>query len=180
MTVTARLQQLIAEFTGEIDKSGSDDGINYDQAKGLGNVPHNQEIKYRGFGVMMRPSQFLKLAAKRDFTPDSNIAYIKKYIKQNKIIGSPFLSIMLNKKGVAIILSHEGRTRMKAIQEIKGDVPVLVHVFFDKRAKGTTHDIITAFRQLARPEMDQTMKKPPKAITGPHFSAYFFNNEWHK
>lgn len=142
--------------------------LTFDQHKGMGQVPYNTNIGYFGFAVLMTPSQFSKLAAPRDFD-NSNIDVIKTGIKDGQSIGSPFLSVFMDEgddESVAKVTAHEGRTRMKAIHELWGDIPVLVHIIptGGLRARDITVEMVSRFRMNAFPQ-----QRFGKAITGPHF-----------
>ena len=115
----------------------------------------------------MKPSQFKKLATPRDFKEESNLDDITKLIKNGRAIASPFLDVLFDPKGKkpAIVKSHEGRTRMEAIYNLYGDIPVLVHIFPSNglRARNITPQMIDSFKALAIPQ------KKTKKLEGPHF-----------
>ena len=116
----------------------------FDQESGVGQVPLNQNVKYRGFTAMMRPSKFLELAADLEAPKQSSVEYIRKAIDQGKSIGSPFLNLDFE---TGKVNSHDGRHRMLAIQEKNGDEPVPVHIFGkdEQRARSLDKDKISAF-----------------------------------
>jgi hypothetical protein len=116
----------------------------FDQESGVGQVPLNQNVKYRGFTAMMRPSKFLELAADLEAPKKSSVEYIRKAIDQGKSIGSPFLNLDFKTGKVD---SHDGRHRMLAILEKNGDDPVPVHIFGkdEQRARSLDKDKISAF-----------------------------------
>jgi putative chitinase len=105
-----------------------------DNSKGLGKVPHNSNVDYRGLRVLMKPSTFIKLAPSIDH--DETIDYIEQYMKNGGALGSPYLVIDIpeewteeNKfRKMAKVVAHEGRHRMMAIQRLEGDDPVEVHI----------------------------------------------------
>lgn len=106
----------------------------FDEKRGLGAVPDNLNIDYKGFRVIMLPSIFLNLAKKTDHFKSKDL--IKKHILEGGKIGHPFLLVKIpyeweknNFKKTAKVVGHEGRNRMMAIMEIFGDVPVEVHLF---------------------------------------------------
>ncbi len=112
----------------------------FDDNKGLGAVPDNLNVDYKGFRAMMLPSNFLNLARKTDLFKSKDL--IKKHISEGGKIGHPFLIIRIpyeweknNFKKIAKVIGHEGRNRMMAIMEIFGDVPVEVHFFAPKYRK---------------------------------------------
>lgn len=116
----------------------------FDQENGVGQVPLNQSVNYRGFTAMMRPSKFLELAADLEAPKKSSVEYIRKAIDQGKGIGSPFLNLDFKTGKVD---SHDGRHRMLAILEKNGDVPVPVHIFGkgEQRARSLDDGKINSF-----------------------------------
>lgn len=113
-----------------------------DNRDGLGSVPDNDNVDYKGIRVKMRPSVFLELAeyATRNQLP--NVDKLKNLIKDGASIGAPFLVIQIpifweseNYSDPAVIVGHEGRNRMHAIRELEGDNPIEVHLFFAHNLK---------------------------------------------
>lgn len=142
--------------------------LTFDQRNGIGQVPFNENIKYMGFAVLMTPSQFLRLAEARDFGKGSGLVGIKEALSSGKPMGSPFLDLLIDDSDgdTTLVRQHEGRTRMKAVQEIWGEIPVLVHMFpaSGLRARHLSLDIISACRETMIP---QAQKVP---LVGPHFA----------
>jgi hypothetical protein len=116
----------------------------FDQVNGVGQVPLNQNVKYRGFTAMMRPSKFLELAADIDKPKQSSLNFIRDSIDEGRGVGSPFLSLDFK---TGKIKGHDGRHRMMVIQEKNGDEPVPVHIFGEGegRAKSLNQKKISAF-----------------------------------
>jgi hypothetical protein len=139
--------------------------LRFDQTDGIGQVPFNGNINYMGFAVLMTPSQFLRLAEQRDFGGWSNLEGIKAAISEGQPIGSPFLQVQFEGAETAVVRQHEGRTRMRAIQDLHGEIPVLAHVFPEQglRARHITLDMIASFRDMAVPQKETT------PVRGPHF-----------
>ena len=123
--------------------------VNIDSKDGLGATPNNQEIAYKGYKVMMRPSTFLKLALQREHIDPEKMDYIKNWIASGKTIGPAHLDIMFpdiwfddwnpyrdeHGPGFDVYLevapwvyAHEGRHRMDAILQVEGDNPVETHI----------------------------------------------------
>lgn len=111
--------------------------VNVDNRAGAGAVPDNLNVDYLGLRVQMKPSMFLKLAAK--LSSPQSATELANYIKQGGTIGAPFLDIDLPAEWFddtpdydkpARIVGHEGRNRMIAVQQVEGDNPVEVHLFF--------------------------------------------------
>jgi hypothetical protein len=118
--------------------------IVFDQEKGVGQVPLNQNVKYRGFTAMMRPSKFLELAADLEKPKQSSLDYIRQSVEEGKGVGSPFLNLDFE---TGKVKSHDGRHRMMVIQEKNGDVPVPVHIFGkgEQRARSLDEGKINSF-----------------------------------
>jgi regulator of replication initiation timing len=116
----------------------------FDQENGVGQVPLNQNVKYRGFTAMMRPSKFLELAADIDKPKQSSLNFIRDSIDEGRGVGSPFLSLDFK---TGKIKGHDGRHRMMVIQEKNGDEPVPVHIFGEGegRARSLNEGKINAF-----------------------------------
>lgn len=120
--------------------------VNFDQENGLGQVPLNQNVNYRGFTAMMRPSKFLELAHKLESPKEHSVDHITNEIKKGKPIGSPFLNVDFE---TGKVKGHEGRHRMLAAQKVNGDQHVPVHIFGhgEDRARHLDKDAIHAFRR---------------------------------
>lgn len=110
------------------------ESVAFDNVKGMGAVPYNQEVDYMGFAMELTPATFLKFAAYDDRSDDA--ARIVKQIQEGTSIGAPYLWLELNYKEYqqgkplfATVEGHEGRARMTAIHDLVGDVKVPVHVF---------------------------------------------------
>jgi hypothetical protein len=118
--------------------------IVFDQENGVGQVPLNQNVNYRGFTAMMRPSKFLELAADLERPKQSSLDYIRQSVDEGKGVGSPFLNLDFE---TGKVQSHDGRHRMMVIQEKNGDEPVPVHIFGkgEQRARSLDEGKINAF-----------------------------------
>lgn len=123
--------------------------IQIDNKDGLGSVPNNQEVDYLGLRVIMKPQIFLKLA--KQFSPQQD--KIQKMIElvKTKPIAAPFLDIVIPEEWEdndfqqsAKVSGHEGRHRMIAVNELYGDDPIEVHLFFRYgiRNRDLTSDIV--------------------------------------
>lgn len=143
--------------------------LRFDQRDGLGQVPDNQSVDYRGFAVLMTPRQFLRLAERRDFSLGSGLEPIKAALEDGQPMGSPFLDVLFDEDGQepAKVRQHEGRTRMRAVQELYGDIPALVHIFPAQglRARHLNLDLIAACRMAMVPQ------KQRLPLAGPHFAG---------
>lgn len=140
-----------------------------DNKAGLGNVPYNSEVDYRGLRVKMKPSMFLKLAAPIG-TPIS-VDYIETHLEDGGKIGAPFLILTMPTEWqdedfseMAKVRSHEGRNRMIAVRNIYGDVPIETHLFFSYgvRNRDLTPHIINELNKKINSETGIT-------VTGPIF-----------
>ena len=120
------------------DKAYNED-VNIDNKDGWGSVPWNQEVDYRGMRVKMKPSVFEKLALSRGGEPA--VDKVVQHIKNGGSIGAPFLNIRVDDDDSQIpeVVGQEGRSRMLAIHEVHGDVPVEVHLFFQGKVNRARH-----------------------------------------
>lgn len=115
-----------------------------DNKDGWGSVPYNQNIDYMGLRVKMKPSIFLKLAA--PLLEPTSSKKIKDHLENGGKIGSPFLTIHVpyewennDFSEIAKVRNHEGRNRMIAINELYGDIPIEVHLFFSGAINRNRH-----------------------------------------
>lgn len=125
----------------------------FDNERGLGQTPNNQNVVYAGFAVEMKPSTFLRLAAHADRKEDGQ--KFAKMMLDHVPFGSPTLYVDCNleewQEGTAElwikVKSHEGRGRMWAFDEVNGNVAVPVHVFVaGLRARHLTKEFFTQLR----------------------------------
>ena len=143
-----------------------------DNQKGWGNVPNNQNVDYLGLRVQMKPSTFLKLATPLSRSDATSSDAIKQHLANDGAIASPWLIVKIpsawenhDYSKPALIVGHEGRNRMTALQELEGDSPVEVHLFFSggMRARHIQPDWT---KQLNQRLIPQTQKTP---LRGPFF-----------
>lgn len=113
------------------------DEVRIDNVNGIGSVPMNQNVDYRGMRVLMRPRTFLQLAHKLSRERASSVDHIKQELEQGGAIGAPWLYIDIPEEWdqgdltrYARVVGHEGRNRMYAVLETEGNQPVEVHLFF--------------------------------------------------
>jgi hypothetical protein len=118
--------------------------VTFDQKSGIGQVPYNQNVDYRGFTAMMRPSKFLELGADLEAPLQSSLDYLTKEISSGKPVGSPFLIVDFETGRVS---GHDGRHRMTVIRDLNNDQPVPVHFFGkgEQRARSLDADKIRSF-----------------------------------
>ena len=142
------------------------DEVEIDNVNGLGSVPYNQDVDYRGMRVAMRPSKFLALAA--PMSKPRSVDHLKQHIANGGAIGAPFLMVEVDEDDPAgkppRIVGHEGRNRMIAIQEVEGDNPVEVHLLFRgmvSRARQLTPEIKQNIVQAAHQERTGTLVRGP-------------------
>lgn len=115
---------------------------------GIGSVPDNANVDYKGLRVMLSPSKFLMLA---EPLPPADNTELEDLIKQGQAIGSPFFIISIPDEWIdgdlsksARIVGHEGRHRMSALYQAEGDAPIETHIFFTAgiRNRDLTQDIV--------------------------------------
>ena len=119
------------------------ENVTIDNRDGWGAVPWNQEVDYRGLRVKMKPSVFLALADTLSSAPKKDIV---QHIQSGGAIGAPFLQIRIDdNEKYPIVVGHDGRNRMKSIQQVHGNRPIEVHLFFQgnvSRARHLTPEIV--------------------------------------
>ncbi len=110
--------------------------VRFDPEGGIGAIPDNQDVDYKGFTVFMSPGQFLSLNPPtptwKGKDPDEDYRYIRKMadeIEHGVTIGNPVLYVEYDKVSNSfLVVEHEGRHRMKALG-ILGYKSIPVHVF---------------------------------------------------
>jgi hypothetical protein len=137
--------------------------VEIDNKDGWGAVPWNQEIDYRGLRVKMKPSVFINLAASRNGEPP--VPKVVDYVKNGGAIGAPFLQIFVDEDDSQIpeVRGHEGRSRMAAILEVHGDVPVEVHLFFQGKVNRNRHitpEFVEKIQRYLISENDKMVRGP--------------------
>ena len=132
---------------------------------GWGRVPNNQNVDYLGMRVLMKPSLFLKLAAPLERSDAHSLRDMVAHLRSGGTVASPWLVIQIpdawedgDYDSAAKVVSHEGRNRMYAIQEVIGDVPVEVHMFFASglRARHIQPDWVQHMRSHLIPQGAKT------------------------
>jgi len=118
--------------------------IAFDAKDGIGSVPFNQEVAYRGFQKTMTPDEFIGLAKKKSGEESSGA--IERLIRGGKAVGPPFLNVeWLPEQGAWKVVGHEGRNRSEAIKRIAADTAMPVHLFpKGMRAKDITPEMVAA------------------------------------
>jgi hypothetical protein len=140
--------------------------VKFDQVRGYGSVPDNQNVDYKGFVVMMKPEAYLTLA-KAGIKKGSK-ERAEKIIIAGKPIGSPFLDVDFSGLTPRVV-GHDGRHRMMAIEELQPNVAVPVHIFGANglRAKNITSSQIEDFKTKA-------LNEDKKLVAlFPNFGSYF-------
>jgi hypothetical protein len=152
--------------------------VAFDEEKGLGSTPYNQDVIYKGFVAEMKPSSFLKLVPREDRTADAN--NLETLIRQHAPLASPFLCIKVNMKkyleGSSLevkITSHEGRARTWAFDKLNGNVPMPVHfILMDElRAKNLSEEFFKDFRKIG------LMGEGEKTPTSINFGRIFWQGK---
>ena len=140
--------------------------VKFDQARGYGSVPDNQNVDYKGFVVMMKPEVYLALA--KSGIKKGSKERAEKIIIAGKPIGSPFLDVDFSGLTPRVV-GHDGRHRMMAIEELQPNVAVPVHIFGANglRAKNITSSQIEDFKTKA-------LNEDKKLVAFfPNFYSYF-------
>ncbi len=105
----------------------------FDNEYGLGNVPNNKNVNYLGFTAVMKIDDFLNLAADHEEQRNETAKDIKELIDQGYGIATPWLEIemenVIDGKGIAKIVGHEGRARAICCQKYFGLTEMPIHFF---------------------------------------------------
>ncbi len=158
--------------------------IPFDNVHGMGNVPDNQNVVYKGFVALLTPQQFLDLALDHKGREESAEEF-KELISEGIPIAAPFFEVTL--EGIedgkfATVVGHEGRARMMALRffareglhGLTGASRIPVHFFLrdglrsrhitDEMIKSLSNDgIIPEAEKRVSPE-SATKVKPFKEI----------------
>lgn len=107
--------------------------IVFDQENGMGAVPWNQEVMYKGFVAMMKPSSFLSFTTPMEHTRE-RIERTAALLKEGVSVGSPWLSIDFDgpkteETGLFFVVGHEGRARAAAIALLQPTLEIPIHIF---------------------------------------------------
>jgi hypothetical protein len=107
--------------------------IAFDQRRGLGQTPNNQEVDYLGFAMELYPQEFLGLAHHADRSESA--AELERQALDRVPFGSPMLYVKVDmdsfEKGGRLnakVTGHEGRARTWAFRMAEGDEYLPVHV----------------------------------------------------
>ncbi len=155
--------------------------IIFDPRDGIGSVPNQIELEYRGFAVVMDPKTFNRLVPPLNSSTMSEgtdyLVNMVEAIQKGTPVAPPYLSVDFQNRAGARVMGHEGRHRTLAIQSMSRgtDQKLLVHIFpmGGMRARHLTADIIEKFRQKAFPQLQK------RALVGPLFSPkVWFNSQW--
>lgn len=152
--------------------------IVFDQQNGIGSVPWNQEVGYKGFVAMMRPGAFRAFTLPMEESRERIDKY-KLLFQQGIATGSPWLQLDVDsptaeKAGKFRIVGHEGRARTAAIAELQPNIEIPVHVFI---YQGNHKDL--------KPEMisrlnTSIMKEQSSIVVSNKISSILFQGQWIK
>lgn len=110
--------------------------------RGVGATGNNAEIRYMGFGVMMTPEIFLKLASTLEHPTPGSLNNLENK-RLNPGWGTPMLYIDAEK---GIVTGHEGRHRAIVFAKLCPNRKFLVHIKphgkYEMRARDVTKEII--------------------------------------
>lgn len=151
--------------------------IYFDNVHGMGSVPDNQNVDYKGFVSFLTPKEFLSLAANHNGQREESAADLKQAMSEGYPVGAPFLDITLSDigdGGYATVMGHEGRARMLALLSFAREGQMGLHEssrfpvhFFLRdglRSRHITDEMIQSIKEHGViPEDDK--KKAPKVAT---------------
>lgn len=124
----------------------SEETVKIDNVNGIGEVPWNRNVSYRGFIKYFTPDEFLSLVLPlHPHNKDNISSYVDRIRKEG--MASPFLEVSWDRQSKQWkIWSHEGRHRMLAAKEINPNQKIEVHIFPDggMRARDITDEMKNA------------------------------------
>lgn len=163
--------------------------VPFDNVHGMGNVPDNQNVEYKGFVAMLTPQQFLDLALDHKGREESASEF-KELIGEGIPLAAPFLEITL--EGIeegkfATVVGHEGRARTLALRSfcregthgLTGTTKIPVHFFLRDglRSRHITDEMIKSLSQDGIiPEAEKRLP-PEKAVKIKPFSEIYINRK---
>lgn len=118
----------------------------FDAKDGIGSVPWNQDVNYRGFVKQLTSDEFRALVPKGSWGGEKSKEFFVKALKKGKKLGQPFLELEW-KEDHWQVADHEGRSRVDAIKEVFGsDFKIPVHMFLrgGLRARDLTPEMLSA------------------------------------
>lgn len=163
--------------------------VPFDNVHGMGNVPDNQNVVYKGFVTLLTPQQFLDLALDYKGREESAEEF-KELIGEGIPLAAPFLEVTL--EGIedgkfATVVGHEGRARMLALRSfcregkhgMTGATKVPVHFFLRDglRSRHITDEMIQSLsKDGIIPEAEKRMS-PASAVKVKPFKEIFINGK---
>ena len=149
--------------------------VYFDNHNGMGAVPDNRNVVYKGFVSMLTPKEFLQLAADHNGQREESASDFKQTLSEGYPIGAPFLEIILEDiedGGFATIMGHEGRARMLALNSFAREGKMGLHEssrfpvhFFLRdglRSRHITDEMIKSMKDYGIIPEDEK-RKPPKS-----------------
>lgn len=117
----------------------------FDSKKGVGAVPDNLDVEYKGFKVAMTPGQWLPLVpagVSNEKSPERMVWNLTNDVK----IGPPTLWVEWDEENrVMQVIDHEGRSRAKAFDTMYKGQPMEVHIIGRNfRARNVTMEMLQA------------------------------------
>ena len=142
----------IKNFDGKFSIPCGEESLLFDCERGSGATPNNSNIRYLGFGAIMRPSQFLKLVLPLDNPSERSASH---FANPKTVMAPPMLYVKLDGKK-PVVTGHEGRHRVTAILRRCGDRRILVHVVpYNLRAHDMDYGRLAEMRQHMLKERSQ-------------------------
>jgi hypothetical protein len=146
---------------GTLETAAKVGSVIFDQVKGLGATPNNQNIVYRGFVAMMYPKDFASFAATADRSEDAQ--QIAKLIKEGYGVGSPFLILDVDRSATkpTKVVGHEGRARCVALNNLQPNVLIPVHcmLYGETRARHIDDQMISRLNSSITAERTDSIVK---------------------
>ena len=162
--------------------------VYFDNDHGMGAVPDNRNVEYKGFVSFLSPKEFLTLAANHNGQREESAADFKKVIAEGYPIGAPFIDITLSdigEGGYATVMGHEGRARMLALLSFMNEGEMGLHAsskfpvhFFLRdglRARHISDEMLKSLKEDGIIPEDER-RKPPKSAEKVKFVKEIYVN----
>jgi antitoxin component YwqK of YwqJK toxin-antitoxin module len=162
--------------------------VYFDNEHGMGAVPDNRNVEYKGFVSYLTPKEFLKLAANHNGQREESAQDFKKVISEGYPIGAPFIDITLSdigEGGYATVMGHEGRARMLALLSFANEGQMGLHAssrfpvhFFLRDGLRARHISDEMLKSLSEDGIipEDERRKPPKSAEKVKFVKEIYVN----
>ena len=164
--------------------------VYFDNDHGMGAVPDNRNVEYKGFVAMLTPKQFLEIAANHNGQREESAQDFKQTITEGFPIAAPFIEVVLEdieEGGYATAVGHEGRARCLALLSFAREgslgftesTKIPVHFFMRDglRSRHITEKMIDSLKHQGIIPEDEKKKSPKAADKLKVFKEIYINRK---